>query len=204
MAALYRPACNFFPRSAAALFLALLFSSLCAAQPTPSDELGLRIGQHAPAFTLKDQNGKDVSLDALLKHGPVALVFFRSADWCLTCDVQLIQLQRNLKQIEATGAQLVGISYDSAQSLKCFAQKETITIPILSDADSKTIDAYGVRDRNPLPSKERAAGHITMILDQNGVVRAKLARVIYNGRSDVDALVKALKDAQNVKGETTP
>jgi peroxiredoxin len=35
----------------------------------------------APAFTLKDQHGRDVSLDSLLKKGPVALVFHRSADW---------------------------------------------------------------------------------------------------------------------------
>jgi peroxiredoxin len=39
------------------------------------------VGQKAPGFTLKDQTGRDVSLAALLKKGPVALVFFRSAKW---------------------------------------------------------------------------------------------------------------------------
>ena len=37
--------------------------------------------EKAPAFTLKDQNDRDVSLESLLKKGPVALVFYRSADW---------------------------------------------------------------------------------------------------------------------------
>ena len=35
----------------------------------------------APAFTLKAQDGRDVSLDALLKKGLLAMVFYRSADW---------------------------------------------------------------------------------------------------------------------------
>ena len=42
---------------------------------------GLKVGVKAPAFKLKDQNDKDVALSDLLKKGPVALVFFRSASW---------------------------------------------------------------------------------------------------------------------------
>jgi peroxiredoxin len=184
------------------LLAAMLFSTgLAADQPAIPDEIGLRIGQLAPAFTLKDQFGKDVSLNALLTNGPVALVFFRSADWCLSCELQLVKLQRNLKAIADSGGQLVGISYDPPKTLKCFADKKTISIPILSDTDSKTIDAYGVRERNPAFAKDGVASHITLILDQKGIVRAKIPGVIYDERSGVNALVKALKEAQNVKGE---
>ena len=52
-----------------------------AAEPASPEKTGLAVGQKAPAFTLKDQNNRDVSLDSLLKKGPVALVFYRSADW---------------------------------------------------------------------------------------------------------------------------
>ena len=52
-----------------------------AAGPVAPGKVGLAVGQKAPAFTLKDQNDRDVSLELLLKKGPVALVFFRSADW---------------------------------------------------------------------------------------------------------------------------
>lgn len=171
---------------------------------SPPKEIGLRIGQHAPGFTLKDQNGKDVSLDSLLKTGPVALVFFRSADWCLSCELELMQVQRNWDQIKATGGQLVGISYDSSKTLHCFADLKKITIPILSDSDSKVIDAYDVRDKNPPATKDGTAAHVTIILDQTGVVRTKIPRLIYNGRSDMDAVVNALKAAQNVKEESKP
>ena len=42
---------------------------------------GLKVGSPAPKFTLKDQTGKDRTLDELLAKGKVALVFYRSADW---------------------------------------------------------------------------------------------------------------------------
>jgi cytochrome oxidase Cu insertion factor (SCO1/SenC/PrrC family) len=64
--------------------------TLCAAptvwaqtkgEPAPEGQTGLKVGAEAPKFTLKDQEGKERSLDELLKKGKVALVFYRSADW---------------------------------------------------------------------------------------------------------------------------
>lgn len=51
------------------------------AKPAPEDQTGLGVGAKAPAFTLKDQAGKDRSLGEWLGKGKVALVFYRSADW---------------------------------------------------------------------------------------------------------------------------
>jgi cytochrome oxidase Cu insertion factor (SCO1/SenC/PrrC family) len=50
-------------------------------KPAPEEQTGLKVGAKAPPFTLKDQEGKDRSLDEILKKGKVALVFYRSADW---------------------------------------------------------------------------------------------------------------------------
>ncbi|MBC8291266.1 MAG: redoxin domain-containing protein [Planctomycetes bacterium] len=52
-------------------------STLLAAEKTP----GVEVGKKAPAFKLKDQKGKERTLEALLKKSNVALVFYRSADW---------------------------------------------------------------------------------------------------------------------------
>ena len=59
----------------------LLTSMSLAAEAAAPEKSGLSVGQKAPGFTLKDQNDRDVSLESLLKKGPVALVFYRSADW---------------------------------------------------------------------------------------------------------------------------
>ena len=60
-----------------ALFALTVLAPACMAQDIP----GLKVGEKAPAFKLKDQKGKEVELKTLLKKGKVALVFHRSADW---------------------------------------------------------------------------------------------------------------------------
>jgi cytochrome oxidase Cu insertion factor (SCO1/SenC/PrrC family) len=50
-------------------------------RPAPEEQTGLKVGTKAPKFTLKDQDGKERSLDEFLGKGKVALVFYRSADW---------------------------------------------------------------------------------------------------------------------------
>ena len=47
----------------------------------PEQKAPVQVGAKAPAFTLKDQDGKERSLDEFLKKGTVAVVFFRSAKW---------------------------------------------------------------------------------------------------------------------------
>jgi cytochrome oxidase Cu insertion factor (SCO1/SenC/PrrC family) len=72
---------RFIPRSALACGLLLAAAAGSLADEASDAKTGLKVGTKAPAFTLKDQNGKDRSLDELLKKGKVALVFYRSAGW---------------------------------------------------------------------------------------------------------------------------
>ena len=58
-----------------------LAASAPAADPPSDEKTGIKIGEKAPAFKLKDQTGEERELSALLKNGPVALVFYRSASW---------------------------------------------------------------------------------------------------------------------------
>ena len=52
-----------------------------AADPAPKEKTGINVGEKAPEFKLKDQAGEERALSAMLKDGPVALVFYRSASW---------------------------------------------------------------------------------------------------------------------------
>ena len=54
---------------------------MLTAVPAPAEEVGLPPGTKAPEFSLVDQAGQAQSLSGLLAEGPVAIVFFRSADW---------------------------------------------------------------------------------------------------------------------------
>ena len=102
-------------------------------------------------------------------------------------------MQRDLRLIEDAGVQVVGISYDDPKILKTASERMKITFPLLSDSDSKTIDAYHIRNET---AKGRAAGVPdpgTFILDREGVIRAKLFLEGYRERHTTDALIMAAK-----------
>jgi hypothetical protein len=63
------------------LFLLAAAGAGPAADTVPEGKTGLTVGTKAPAFMLKDQNGKERALDEFLEKGEVALVFYRSAGW---------------------------------------------------------------------------------------------------------------------------
>ena len=107
----------------------------------------------------------------------------------------MVQLQTSLKEIEATGGQIVAISYDSTATLKRFAAKSAITFALLSDAGSKTIDAYDIRDKEA-PERWNGIPHPgTFIVGTNGIIRSKLFLEGYKERHAPEALIEALKSA---------
>ena len=108
----------------------------------------------------------------------------------------MVQLQSNLKEIEATGGQLVAISYDSTAILKRFAAKSAITYPLLADAGSKAIDAFGIRNKEAPERWNGIPYPGTFIVGTNGVIRTKLFLEGYKERHAVEALVEALKNAR--------
>ncbi len=105
----------------------------------------------------------------------------------------MVQLQRDLKTIEEAGVQVVGLSYDDPAVLKRFSDKAKINFPLLSDPESKTIEAYHIRNEAAKGKAEGVPNPGTFILDQNGVIRAKLFLDGYRDRHTMDALIEAAK-----------
>jgi peroxiredoxin len=92
--------------------------------------------------------------------------------------------------------QIVGISYDAPSVLKTFSDKNKIAFPMLSDPESKTIEAYHIRNA---AAKGKAVGvpHPgTFILDTKGVIRAKLFLENFRERHSTEALIQAAKSIQ--------
>jgi peroxiredoxin len=108
--------------------------------------IGLQPGAKAPEIALSDQTGKPQSLATLAGPNGLLLLFFRSADWCPFCKGQLVDLERAQKLFAAKGIHVAGVSYDSPQVLAEFSQRKSITYPLLSDASSRLIDAFGIRN----------------------------------------------------------
>ena len=176
-----------------ALALVALLSVAGLTAADSASKSGLKVGAQAPTFVLQDAAGKNTALVDLLKHGPVALVFYRSADWCPFCKKQLQALQADLKNLEMSGLRVVGISYDAPATSAAAAAKLGLTFPLLSDPGSKIIDAYGIRNAEAKGKAEGVPHPVVFIVDRAGVIRAKLMRDGYRDRPESAEIIAAAK-----------
>jgi len=122
------------------LFAVLVAPLFSFAQPSPK---GLQVNDKAPAFSAKDQNGKDVNLSAALKNGPVVIVFYRG-QWCPYCNRQLKALEDSIAFIKDRGATLIAISPEKPENIAKTVEKTKATYPVLFDRDLKIMNSYDV------------------------------------------------------------
>lgn len=103
-----------------------------------------KVGDQAPDFGLPDHDGEAVYLSALLRRGPVVLIFYRG-EWCPYCNLQLRTFQARLEELVSRGAQLVAISPQTPDHSLSMAGKNSLAFPVLSDVGAHVIDRYGLR-----------------------------------------------------------
>ncbi len=107
--------------------------------------MAVAIGQPAPPFTLKDQDGTEVSLEDFAGETAVALVFYPFA-FSGICEGELCQLREDLETFRDSGVQVLAVSCDSAQVQKAWAEQKGWNFPVLSDfwPHGEVARAYGV------------------------------------------------------------
>ncbi len=112
-------------------------------------------GDIAPDFELPDQDGTPRRLTDLLPAGPVVLFFYPGA-MTKGCTAEACHFRDLAAEYQAAGVQRVGISKDPVEKQKLFAETYSFDYPLLSDPDSQTIAAYGVKRKlalGPLSTK---------------------------------------------------
>ncbi len=124
------------------------------------------VGREAPDFTLRDQEGKKITLSEL--RGQTVVLAFYPLDWSPVCTDQLNLYQDALAEFRKQGAVLFGISVDSAFSHKAFREHLGIEFPLLADFEPKgeVARAYQVY-RASDGTSERAL----YVIDADGIVR---------------------------------
>lgn len=151
----------------------------------------LRIGDPAPAFTLRDQHGSPVSLAELTGERSAVLVFFPYA-FSRVCTGELQELRDQRKRFDDAGASLVGISCDPMFSLRAYADTDGIDFPLLSDfwPHGEVASAYGVFD-----SQLGCATRSTFVVDAGGQVRWVVHNPMGEPR-DIDAYLREVEAGQ--------
>jgi peroxiredoxin Q/BCP len=149
----------------------------------------LAAGDVAPAFTLSDATGRDISLSDYA--GQKVVVYFYPAAMTPGCTTQACDFRDSLVRLQRNGYQVLGISPDSTAKLTKFAEQEHLTYPLLSDPDKKVLDAYGAWGEKSLYGKT-VVGVIrsTVVVGDDGKVT--LAKYNVKATGHVAALAKAL------------
>ena len=125
----------------------------------------LSIGQAAPAFQLKTQAGNSVDLQARKDKGWTVLYFYPKAG-TPGCTAQACAYRDGISLIRNQNAEVYGISTDEVKDLQSFHQKHNLTFTLLSDAEGKVTEAYGVK--MPIVN---FAKRWTFILDPQLIIR---------------------------------
>lgn len=106
-------------------------------------QTGLNIGDIAPDFIAKNQNGSDVNLKNQLVKGSVVLIFYRG-EWCPICNRQLKELEDSLSLITSKGANVIAVTPEKLEYVSKTIEKTKATYNIVSDENLQIMTAYKV------------------------------------------------------------
>lgn len=127
---------------------------------------GLQIGQTAPDFKLTDQNNKTHSLADY--KGKWVVLYFYPKDDTPGCTKEACTFRDDIFKLRELGAQVLGVSLDSAESHAKFAEKYGLPFPLLADTDGKVTESYGAL-MNLVVAK--VAKRYTYLIDPEGKIR---------------------------------
>ncbi|MGV8846217.1 peroxiredoxin [Tessaracoccus sp.] len=109
-------------------------------------------GSTAPAFTLPDSDGQDVSLTDFA--GSSVILYFYPAAMTPGCTTQAVDFTAAGEHLTEAGYSVLGASPDSVERLARFKEKSDLSVPLLSDADRTVMNAYGSYGMKKLYGKE--------------------------------------------------
>jgi|SRR5215471_17009206 len=154
-------------------------------KPNPASE-----GSKAPDFTLVDGNGAGWRLANQL--GKVVVLLFYPGDETPICTRQMCSVRDRWEDYSATGAEVVGISTNTAESHKSFAANHSLPLRLLADVDGKVADLYGAQSL--IPGK---VARSVFVIDAGGVIRYRDVRPLGLFRPKDDDIIRAIRDAQH-------
>lgn len=138
----------------------------------------------APAFSLPDQNGNNVTLDSL-RGKKLLLYFYPKAD-TPGCTVQACGLRDNISELKAAGVTIIGVSPDEVKDLKKFEQKYTLPFTLLADPSTKTLAAFGVWGQKTFMGRTYMGVHRTsFLIDEKGEIIKKYENVKPESHADM-------------------
>jgi len=147
-------------------------------------------GKKAPAFSLKDQDGKTHSLKDYAGH-PLVLYFYPKDD-TPGCTTEACSFRDALPDFSKVKATVLGVSVLGTDSKANFAKKHGLNFPLLADEDHAVADKYGAwQEKSMYGRKYMGVARITYLIDADGKVAKRWDKVSVG--SHADDVLAALK-----------
>lgn len=170
-----RPASKLLSATAGLIAALTLVLATPAARATPA------VGEAAPAFKLQDQTGEWRSLADY--RGKWVVLYFYPKDGTPGCTTQACEIRDDIFAFRKANAAVLGVSVDSVDSKKGFAQENNLPFPVLSDAGKDVTRAYGALTSYPQYKLFDIARRDTYIIDPQGRVARRFENVKAEGHS---------------------
>lgn len=136
----------------------------------------LKVGDKAPEFSAKDQDGNTISLSDY--KGKKLVVFFYPKASTPGCTAEACNLNDNYDRFKAQGYEILGVSADSAKRQSNFKNKYGFQYSLLADEDKSVIEAFGVWGPKKFMGKEYDGIHrTTFVIDENGTLEDVITKV---------------------------
>ncbi len=130
----------------------------------------LEEGKKAPAFKLKNQEGKTVSLNDF--KGKKVVLYFYPKDNTSGCTKEACNFRDEFPKFGDLDAVILGVSPDSVESHKKFAEKYDLPFHLLSDEKKEVLEKYGVwKEKNMYGKKYMGVERTTYLIDENGKIK---------------------------------
>lgn len=136
----------------------------------------MKTGDIAPDFTLADKNGNMVSLSDF--SGKKVVLYFYPKDNTPGCTRQACAFAENYNEFQKRDIVVIGISKDSQESHRKFADKFNLPFILLSDPELQAIQAYGVWQEKKLYGKvSMGVVRTTFLIDKSGKITEIMSKV---------------------------
>jgi thioredoxin-dependent peroxiredoxin len=136
----------------------------------------LKVGDTAPHFEAKDQEGNTIKLSDY--SGKKLVLFFYPKASTPGCTAEACNLSDNYQTFISKGYDVLGVSADSAKRQQNFINKNELKFALLADEDKAVINAFGVWGPKKFMGKEYDGIHrTTFVIDENGLIEEVISKV---------------------------
>lgn len=137
--------------------------------------MALRIGDKAPDFTTKDQDGNEVKLSDFA--GKKVVLYFYPKDMTPGCTAEACNLRDNYKALQKQGYEVLGISRDDEKMHRKFIEKEKLPFRLLADTDLSVHNKYGTWiEKSMYGRKYMGTARVTFIIE-DGIIKDIIGKV---------------------------